>query len=423
MRVTTSPPPLLPPIAVNDSAVDGAHVVHADGLLTLTGAKGLLANDRDPDGQPLFVEPTTQATRDPRITIERGGEVRFTPTLGDSGKTFTYGYRAIDFDGLRSNQASLTIRVAPPRERCATSEVTVGADIDGTAASAVGRYRHCYNLVNVKRYGFAGSGETWRPGSPLTAPAAGTGTPDDLDIDNGDIATGSTLLRWFLDDLTGVVSVNPGDPPTAPTLSGSATQSTYGFTANWNSCLDIIGPVVTLIKASKIQTIIKGLRRIPFLGGAVDEVIEGSAAYLNANAQTAMRILMMVVSALDFAGGDGAVKEWFVDFVQSTNVDVRTSDGSVESQPLYTAMILGFTGLAEIVRDVPCRNWAGWTPASATVSVTADQAGGFKVAPGSYVNGYLDNLELYSSADSVDWSTDVVTSDPQIVGADLYTGS
>lgn len=420
--VTASPPPLLAPIAVNDAAAGGAHVVHADGLLKLTGGKGLLANDRDPDRQPIFVEPTTQATKDPRISIDRDGGVRFTPTLGDSGRTFTYVYRAIDFDGLRSNPASLTIRVAPPRERCATSEVIVSADIDGAAASATGRYRHCYNLVNVNRYGFAGPGDTWRPGSPVTPPTSGTGTPGDLDIGNGDLATSSTLARWFLDDLTGVVSVNPGDPQTAPTVSGSPTQGTYGFTANWNSCLDILGPVVTLIKASKVQAIINGLRRIPFLGGAVDEVIEGSAAYLSANAQTAVKILTLLVSALDFLGGDNAVKDWFEDFVQSTNVEVRHTDGSVESVPLYSALILVIGG-AEIIRDATCPNWAGWTPANATVTVTANQAGTFKVAPGAFVNGYLDNLELYSPADSVEWSTDVVTSNAQIVGADLYTGS
>ena len=66
---------------------------------------------------------------------------------------------------------------------------------------------------------------------------------------------------------------------------------------------------------------------------------------------------------------------------------------------------------------------AGWTPARAAVSVTANKAGTFKVASESYVNGYLDNMELYSPADSVDWSTNVEEKDVEVVGPDLYTGS
>ena len=236
VRVTASPPPLLAPIAVND-APGGAHVVHADSVLTLTGDKGLLANDRDPDGQAMFVEPVAQVAKDPRITIDRSGDVTFTPTLGDSGKSFSYSYRAVDFDGLMSNTATLTIRVAPPRERCTTSEVKVDADIDGSAASAAGLYRHCYNLISVSRYGFVDDEGEWRPGSPVTAPASRVGTPDDLEVDNGDMASTSTLLRWFLDDLTGVVKINPGDPETAPQLTGSArrgpTQSQRTGTPAW----------------------------------------------------------------------------------------------------------------------------------------------------------------------------------------------
>jgi hypothetical protein len=255
----------------------------------------------------------------------------------------------------------------------------------------------------------------------VAAPKTLTGTPDDVRIDDGDLVAVSTLLRWFLDDLTGVVDIDPGDPPTSPKLTGSAEQAQYASTANWDACIDILGPAVALIKASKVQSIVKGLKKIPFLGGAVDDVMSGTTAYLTANAQLTVKVLSYILSGLDFFGEDNAIKDWFLQVVRYTEVDVQLADGSRQRAPLFAALIHVING-AEIVDDLFCKNWAGWTPASATVTVATDKTGDATVGDELYVNGYLENIDFWTPG-SLDWSTEVEPGDAKIVGRDLYTGS
>ena len=80
------------------------------------------------------------------------------------------------------------------------------------------------------------------------------------------------------------------------------------------------------------------------------------------------------MSGLDFFGEDNAVKDWFLQVVRYTEVDVQLADGSRQRAPLFAALIHVIND-AEIVDDLFCKNWAGWTPASATVTVATDKTG------------------------------------------------
>ena len=181
--------------------------------------------------------------------------------------------------------------------------------------------------------------------------------------------------------------------------------------------------MITLIRATKVQAVIKGLKRIPFLGGAVDEVIEGSAG-LPQRACASNHQDSHDAAVRYGLPGRGRRSEGLVRRLRPVDQRGRPEDRTEAlNVPRSTAHSILAIGGAEIIRDAVCPNWAGWTPASAAVSVTANKAGTFKVASESYVNGYLDNMELYSPADSVDWSTNVEEKDVEVVGPDLYTGS
>ena len=260
------------------------------------------------------------------------------------------------------------------------------------------------------------------PGTSSHLTGCATGTPADLDVTNGDFASVSSALRFFLDTVTGVVDIDPGDPETSPTMSGSTSQSVYTATANWDACLDLLGPAVSLIKASKVQVVIRALKRIPFLGGKVDDIVGGSAAYMQAHVKSTITVLSLILSGLDFFGeDDNVIKDAFFNALNSTEVDVQREDGTIETVWAPAALIL-VVGSAEIIDNGLCKNWAGWEPAKATVSATGSRTGQMKVTDEQNVNGYLNNIDIYSPG-SVEWTSSVETGDIELVGPDLYTGS
>ena len=124
---------------------------------------------------------------------------------------------------------------------------------------------------------------------------------------------------------------------------------------------------------------------------------------------------------LDFFGEDNGIKDWFLEVIQYTEVDVRVANGSRQRAPLFAALIHVING-AEVIDDIICKNWAAWTPASATVTVAADKTGRVSIGDELYVNGYLENTDIWTPG-SLDWSTEVEPGDTTIVGRDLYTGS
>ena len=103
---TFPPPPQMPPFAltaVNDSAsttVDTAVVIN------------VLANDSDPDGDPLTVSTfDAVSVNGNTVNCTAAGSCTYTPTGGFSG-TDTFSYTA--FDGVDTDTATVTVTVSGP---------------------------------------------------------------------------------------------------------------------------------------------------------------------------------------------------------------------------------------------------------------------------------------------------------------------
>lgn len=91
------------PVASND-----AYSVDADTTLNVNAANGVLANDSDPNGDPLTAQ-LVQTTTNGTLTLNPNGSFTYTPNTGYFG-TDTFTYTAFD-GGLNSNTATVTITV------------------------------------------------------------------------------------------------------------------------------------------------------------------------------------------------------------------------------------------------------------------------------------------------------------------------
>lgn len=100
------PPPVnQPPIAASDS-----YQVTADTVLIVPAASGLLANDSDPDGDPLTAQKASEATHGLAF-VSPDGSLHYQPQTGFTG-TDSFTYRATD-GALWSDITLVTIAVVP----------------------------------------------------------------------------------------------------------------------------------------------------------------------------------------------------------------------------------------------------------------------------------------------------------------------
>jgi VCBS repeat-containing protein len=98
-----------PPTAVNDS-----YTMSEDGPPLVVSAPGVLANDSDPEGQPLTAVGFSSASVGTLSNTSSSGSFRYTPPANFSGTaTFTYRARA---GGLDSAPATVTITVTPSND-------------------------------------------------------------------------------------------------------------------------------------------------------------------------------------------------------------------------------------------------------------------------------------------------------------------
>jgi N-acetylneuraminic acid mutarotase len=122
VTITVSENPNSAPIAADDS-----YTVEQDQTLTVA-APGLLANDSDPDGDPLTAALLTDPAHG-SVTVNADGSFSYTPDSGFIGVD-TFTYRA--FDGLDySNPATVTITVSEEPNSApiaADDSYTVGQD-------------------------------------------------------------------------------------------------------------------------------------------------------------------------------------------------------------------------------------------------------------------------------------------------------
>jgi hypothetical protein len=116
VTVTITPPPNLPPVAVNDAATTNQATP-----VTIN----VLANDSDPNGNPITIANFTQPANG-RVRLA-GTQLTYTPPRGFSGVA-TFTYRIADSLGALSNFATVRVTV-----RATTITATATARITGAA--------------------------------------------------------------------------------------------------------------------------------------------------------------------------------------------------------------------------------------------------------------------------------------------------
>ena len=100
--------------------LNGAPVAQDDSYTTSEGttlvipAPGLLANDSDPDGDPIYVNVNSVSAPAHSVSsgVQGNGYIQYIPAAGFTG-TDSFTYQAIDGYGANSNTATVTITVTP----------------------------------------------------------------------------------------------------------------------------------------------------------------------------------------------------------------------------------------------------------------------------------------------------------------------
>ena len=104
---TVGGPSNSPPVAANDS-----YSTNEDAILAIP-APGVLANDSDPDGQPLTATLVSDVNPlEGHVTLNADGSFTFTPAANFNG-VVSFAYRAVDSAGASSDVATVTITVTP----------------------------------------------------------------------------------------------------------------------------------------------------------------------------------------------------------------------------------------------------------------------------------------------------------------------
>ncbi|MBA7598743.1 MAG: tandem-95 repeat protein [Calditrichaeota bacterium] len=147
--------------ATNDPpvAVDDAYNVDEDNTLAIDALSGVLANDSDPDGDPLTAEPVSSPSNG-SLTLNADGAFTYTPQADFNGTdSFTYAVS----DGIASDQATVTVTVNPVNDDpvALDDEATVGqrqsvsiaildndTDVDGDALT-VKNVRQAKGVVHI----------------------------------------------------------------------------------------------------------------------------------------------------------------------------------------------------------------------------------------------------------------------------------
>jgi Big-like domain-containing protein len=108
-----APPAAAPPNEAPTAGAD-AYDVPAAGLFECAAAGGVLANDADPDGDPLVAERVgASATAHGLAFLEPSGAFRYLLTDSGYAGTDAFSYRASD-GALRSSPATVTLTILPP---------------------------------------------------------------------------------------------------------------------------------------------------------------------------------------------------------------------------------------------------------------------------------------------------------------------
>ncbi len=233
--------------AVNDApvAANDAYAVKQDGVLSIAAA-GVLANDKDIDGDPLTAATVTGPSHGTLVLGGNGGFV-YTPTSGFSG---TDGFTYVAGDGtLSSAVVSVAIQVTPSLPPSGTKFYVVDSSARGTFGyDAAGGMTSSQNLnkENSKPHGIASNKEGTRlwtldeKGDVFVYDAAGKslGSWTAKGIDKPEGITTDGVNIWIVDDAANKIFYFAG---AASRVSGKmSATTTFALDRNNANPMDVV---------------------------------------------------------------------------------------------------------------------------------------------------------------------------------------
>jgi VCBS repeat-containing protein len=205
-------------VAVNDppSAAPDSYSTAEDRALSVDAAHGVLANDKDPDNDPLTAALVRNSPNG-AVALSANGAFTFTPTANFNGTT-TFVYEARD--GTVASAATVTITVTPVNDPpFLTSSPERSVDEHTT-------YRYTLKASDPDNDALTIAAPVLPPWLAFTPPATITGTPEQKDV-------GVHNVRLTVSDGIAAaveqafqITVNPvNDPPVIKTIPDqSATE-------------------------------------------------------------------------------------------------------------------------------------------------------------------------------------------------------
>ena len=182
-----------PPVAVGD-----AYVASLDTTLVVAAASGVLANDSDPDLDPIDAQLVSGVSHG-ALALNGNGSFSYTPAAGYVGPD-SFVYRAVDSGGLVSSSATVSINVVdgtggpPPLDPDTVTYLPLNEGV-GTVAGDQSGFGHDGVLLNGAAFG---------PETPdESAYSVGfDGVDDRVDLGVGPDLTGPelTFAMWFRAD-------------------------------------------------------------------------------------------------------------------------------------------------------------------------------------------------------------------------------
>ena len=218
-------PPNQPPLVVDD-----AYSVDEDGQLSVTSGDGVLANDSDPDDDPLSAV-LVSGTAHGQLTLNPDGSFTYTPAADYHGPdSFTY---AADDGTATSGNATVGITVGPVNDAPVCNDLALVTDEDTPASidpdcSDVDGDSLTYEIASPAGNGTAsvsGANLHYQPAADYNGADSFTYRANDGAADSAAATVDVTVNAVNDAPTAGTVSI----APTSPTTNQTLTATPAGF--------------------------------------------------------------------------------------------------------------------------------------------------------------------------------------------------
>lgn len=226
--------PNTPPIAQNDLYTT------EQGIPLTVSAPGVLANDTDPDGNPLsaaLVGGPTSGT----LALNPDGSFTYTPNAGYSG-TDSFTYKAND-GAADSNVATVSLTVTPPADTTAPI-ITLTTPADGAVYKLKQTVNAAYSCTDGDGSGVKTCTGNVPSGSAIDTSSVGSGTFTVTATDNAGNESTKTVSYKVVYDFKGFFYPVKNAPALNPYRAGSVVP--FSFTLGGNYGRNVVTKAVSV---------------------------------------------------------------------------------------------------------------------------------------------------------------------------------